>query len=165
MHQIIKQYIKLGQVLGVKSEDIAGQFPTMAPQVTVKAPEPATIIKVEPTGEEALRLHNLHRNWATVARLMGMKKQEVLALVHKVDSAPVKPKANEELSAAKATRITLNSKKYRTMKEIIAEVRGHNLQRPAYTGAIKQEGHRLVRNGLARVHKEMGQLTGYKLVG
>ena len=94
MHQIIKQYIKLGQVLGVKSEDIAGQFPTMAEpkQQTVKAPEPATIIKVEPTGEEALRLHNLHRNWATVARLMGMKKQEVLALVHKVDSAPAKPK-------------------------------------------------------------------------
>lgn len=157
----IKQWAMLGMALGATAKDF--QDITITPVEHVEL----TPVDLKPvkTAEEALRLHNLHRNWATVARLMGMKKQEVLALVHKVDSAPVKPCPNEELTAAKATRITLNSKKYLTMKEIIAEVRGHNLQRPAYTGAIKQEVHRLVRNGLAKVHKEMGQLTGYKLVG
>jgi hypothetical protein len=161
MNDIIKQYIELGRVIGVKNDDLIGQFPNRQQTVKVKAPEPLPVIfaKPEATAEEALRLHGLHRNWATVARLMGMKKQEVLALVH----AATQP--SEGLTIAQATRNALNSKRYLTMKEIVSAVQDQNLRRPAYSGVVRRAVWQMTALGQAKVKKEIGQLTGYKLVG
>ena len=176
MHQIIKQYIKLGQVLGVKSEDIAGQFPTMAEPkqqtVTVKAPEPQpVIVKPAATAEEALRLHGLHRNWSTVARLMGKRKADVIAMVHAARPAP-SPKVKEPvvkepkgITVMEATKRALSSKKYLTFKEVFDAVRAQDLIRPAYSKTVRVHVNTMIRTGLAKKRREDSQLTGYKLVG
>ena len=181
MHQIIKQYIKLGQVLGVKSEDIAGQFPTMAEPkqqtVTVKAPEPQQVIAPAVRDEawinadEALRLHGLHRNWSTVARLMGKRKGVVIAMVHAARPAP-SPKVKEPvvkepkgITVMEATKRALSSKKYLTFKEVFDAVRAQDLIRPAYSKTVRVHVNTMIRTGLAKKRREDSQLTGYKLVG
>jgi len=172
MNQIIKQYIELGRVIGVKGEDIAGAFPTKQQTVKVRAPEPQPVIVVKPeaTAEEALRLHGLHRNWSTVAKLMGKRKADVIAMVHAANSAPA-PKV--KAPAVKATAITvmaatkraLSSKRYLTMKEVVAAVRAQDTVVPVFSSTVGVYVNSLVRAGQAKRRHEAAQLTGYKLVG
>ncbi len=173
MNQIIKQYIELGRVLNVKYEDIAGAFQNRQQTVKVKAPEPQPVIAkpYAPTAEDALRLHEEHGNWATVAKLMGKRKADVIALVHSADPTP-QGKARQPASAPaegltikEATRKALSSKRYLTMREIVSAVRAQNICRPAYSSTVDMHVHTLARAGQVKVHKEIGKLTGYKLVG
>ena len=146
----IKQWVQLGLYLGATAKDF--EAVTVTPVETINSPP----VK---TAEEAQRLYGQHHNWATVARLMDMKKAEVIALVHSADTRA------EGLTVKEATKIALNGKAYRTMKELVAVVREQNLKRPAYTRTVDVHVHQMIKAGQVKVRKEVGQLTGYKLVG
>lgn len=167
----IKQWALLGLALGVvlppgfeevTSDDNGRPAPKPAKSVTDKRPF---------TAAEALKLHKEHRNWATVAKLMGKRKSDVIALVH--DTDPVsQSKARQPattpsdgLTIKEATRIALNSKNYRTMRELVAVVREQNICRPAYKDTVDVHVHQMIKAGQVKVHKQIGKLTGYKLVG
>lgn len=149
----IKQWAMLGVALGATAKDFEAVTVTPVEHVELKP------VKSEATAEEALRLHGQHHNWATVARLMNLKKAEVIALVHSADTKA------EGLTIKEATRIALNSKAYRTMKELVSVVREQNLKRPAYEGVVRRAVWQMIKAGQAKTRKEIGQLTGYKLVG
>jgi len=161
----IKLWAALGAALGATAED----FQNVTPQP--KPSKPVNTNKSPFTAEEALRLHKLHNNWATVARLMGRRKADVLSLVHKTDpvsqSKARQPASTpaEGLTIKEATRIALSGKNYKTMREIVSAVREQDICRPAYTRTVDVHVHQLIRDGQVKVRKEIGQLTGYKLVG
>lgn len=151
----IKQWAMLGMALGATAKDF--QDITITPVEHVEL----TPVDLKPvkTSEEAQRLYGQHHNWATVARLMNLKKAEVIALVHSADTKA------EGLTIKEATRIALNSKAYRTMKELVSVVREQNLKRPAYENVVRRAVWQMIKGGQAKTRKEIGQLTGYKLVG
>lgn len=151
----IKQWALLGMALGATAKDF--QDITITPVEHVEL----TPVDLKPvkTSEEAQRLYGQHHNWATVARLMNLKKAEVIALVHSADTKA------EGLTIKEATRIALNSKAYRTMKELVSVVREQNLKRPAYENVVRRAVWQMIKGGQAKTRKEIGQLTGYKLVG
>lgn len=161
----IKLWAALGAALGATAED----FQTVTSQP--KPSKPVTNSKASFTAEEALRLHKIHNNWATVARLMGRRKADVIGLVHKTDPIP-QSKARQPASAPaegltikEATRIALSGKSYKTLREIVSEVRQQDICRPAYKGTVDVHVHQMIRDGEVKVRKEIGKLTGYKLVG
>lgn len=171
----IKQWALLGLALGVVLPPgfQEGLLVTPAKPLPVP-PKPAKpVIDTRPpfTAETALKLHKAHRNWATVAKLMGKRKVDVIALVH--DTDPVsQSKARQPattpsdgLTIKEATRIALNSKNYRTMRELVAVVREQNICRPAYKDTVDVHVHQMIKAGQVKVHKQIGKLTGYKLVG
>jgi hypothetical protein len=168
MNKIIKQYIELGRVIGVKNEDLVGQFAPKQQTIKVKAPEPQPVIAkpYAPTAEDALRLHEKHGNWSTVAKLMGKRKADVLALVHKANQAPaLKVKEPEaKITVMEATKRALNSKRYSTMKEVVAAVKAQDTIIPVFTSTVRVYVNDLVRTGEAKKRQEMSQPTGYKLV-
>lgn len=173
MKNITKQWITLGLAMGVSNEDLIGVFPNRGAvkQVTPMAPQPVIVVKHPFTAEEALRLHGLHRNWSTVARLTGKRKADVIAMVHAARPAP-SPKVKEPvvkepkgITVMEATKRALSSKKYLTMKEVVAAVRAQDTVVPVFSSTVGVYVNSLVRAGQAKRRHEAAQLTGYKLVG
>jgi hypothetical protein len=165
----IKQWAMLGMALGATAKDFQDITITPVEHVELTPVEPMRSVK---TAEEALRLHGLHRNWAKVAKIMGMRKANVIAMVHETnkpaETIKVKKtevKSNEGLTVKAATAIALSGKNFRTMKEVVEAVREQNLRRPAYTRTVAVHFNTMIREGQAKTRKEIGQLTGYKLVG
>ncbi len=167
MNQIIKQYIELGRVLNVKYEDIAGQFPNRQQTVVVNVPEHAELVKHPFTAEEALALHKAHRNWATVARLMGKRKADVMAMVKAQNTKVIEPKTPKPapISVMEATKKALSSKRYLTMKEVVTAVKAQNTAIPVFSNTVEVYVNTLVRHGQAKRRHEVSKLTGYKLAG
>lgn len=173
MNNAIKQWALLGLAMGATVKDFQETLPVTPAKPLPVPPKPAKpVIDKHPfTAAEALKLHKEHRNWATVAKLMGKRKSDVIALVH--DTDPVsQSKARQPattpsdgLTIKEATRIALNSKNYRTMRELVAVVREQNICRPAYKDTVDVHVHQMIKAGQVKVHKQIGKLTGYKLVG
>lgn len=170
----IKQWVLLGLAMGATVQDFQETLPVTPPKPLPVPPKPATpVIDTRPpfTAEMALKLHNGYRNWATVARIMGRRKADVLALVHSTDpvsqSKSRQPAAtpSEGLTIKEATKIALRSKNYLTMRELVAAVRAQNICRPAYSRTVDVHVHQMIRAGQVKVRKQIGELTGYKLVG
>ena len=175
----IKQWALLGVALGATAKDF--EAITVTPvehgelkpvNTNMQEPQPVIVPKYPYTAEEALRLHATTRNWATVARLMGKRKADVLRLVHETNKPAeaikikkTEVKSNEGLTVKAATRIALNGKTFRTMKEVVEAVREQNLLRPAYTKTVAVHVNTLIREGQVKVRKQIGELTGYKLDG
>lgn len=168
----IKQWALLGLAIGATAQDFQAVLPVTPPKASPK-PANKPVIDTRPpfTAEVAIKLHKEHRNWATVAKLMGKRKSDVIALVHSTDpvsqSKARQPATtpSDGLTIKEATRIALNSKNYRTMRELVAVVREQNICRPAYKDTVDVHVHQMIKAGQVKVHKQIGKLTGYKLVG
>lgn len=174
MDKAIKQWALLGLALGVVLPPGFQEALLVTPAKPLPVPpKPAKSVtdKHPFTAEVALKLHKEHRNWATVAKLMGKRKVDVIALVHSIDpvsqSKARQPAStpSDGLTIKEATKIALTSKNYLTMRELVEAVRAQNICRPAYSRTVDVHVHQMIRAGQVKVRKQIGELTGYKLVG